>query len=34
MNEIAQVGKPLEEHSKDADDNGILFEGVHDNTKT
>jgi hypothetical protein len=29
MHKITQVGYPLEENGEDADDDGILFEGVH-----
>jgi hypothetical protein len=30
MQETAQIGNSLKNNSKDADDDGILFEGVHD----
>jgi len=34
MHKIAQVGYPFEKDGKDADNDGILFEGVHNNYKT
>jgi len=29
VDKTTQIGYPLDEHSKDADDDSVLFEGIH-----